>query len=362
LDAKRKISIKQLSALTFVSLLSPAIRILPSLSVKLAGKSAWISALAAVIPAMLYLWMMLSLMKNRQEDEGLTELMMRSVGKWPGKILALLIGIWLVLYAGFILRTAAERLLSTVYRGGGIAVFLISTIVLVAYAAAGNIRSVARAAQVFAAILLLALFFILLFAAPSIEVGHLLPVSYYDAGGIVRGMIPVCNILSGITYFGFLAGYTTKTKGNTKTVTRWFGLLIASLFLIMLITIGCLSAELIGKLQSPFFNVIREIEILGVVERIEAVVVLLWIVTDLAFLSGLLGISSEIFKITTGSKSRRKFVWFAAALALAVSFLISGNAFDLRPLSEVVVPAISMFLTIILVPLILIIGRLRKKI
>ena len=100
---------RQLFALGAAAALSPALRLYPALSVRLAGKGAWLSALCCLPPLLLYAFFCSRLAAARREGEGLGELMLRALGEKPGRAVLLLLGLWLLLYAGFVLRAAADR-------------------------------------------------------------------------------------------------------------------------------------------------------------------------------------------------------------------------------------------------------------
>ena len=75
--------------------------------------------LCALPPLLLFLLILTSLMKMRREGEGLGEVIMRRSGRTAGAIGLALIGTFTLFSAGFILRTGAHRLISTIYPDAG---------------------------------------------------------------------------------------------------------------------------------------------------------------------------------------------------------------------------------------------------
>lgn len=359
-----KITTKQLFAVIFVGLLSPLIRLLPKRSAELAGTASWLAPLAALVPLLLFGALILFLIKKRSRDEGLADLFIRSTGKYVGGAICLIFALWLLFYSGFILRTSAERLLSTVYDNGNIVFFLVITILLALLPARGEVKSLARLAEVFTFVLIVTLAVVFLFSLPTVKLSNLLPVSINDTLPILYSAIPIVDVVSIWVYMTFLSGYVEKQDyhAKKKLSVRWLIYILFTIFLLMITTIGNFGADFLVQMQHPFFVMIKNITIFDIVERIESVVIAIWIATDFIFLSALLIIISEILKTVFKAKKRSPFTYPCAVISLVVSLFIAPNAFVLETISEVIVPIIHLALALVIIPLILLIGKIRKKI
>ncbi len=352
---------RQLTVLIFVSLLSPMIRILPTAAVTLGGRASWLSALAALPAGALLLAILRALTKNAPEGLGLADMAILGWGPVAGRIFAILCALWLTFYGGFLARSAAERLLSTVYPNGTTPVFIVTMLAVSILAAAGLTKTLSRTAEVLMPILLAVILVVLISAAPEVSGENLLPVTYRNWKDILYGAIPIFNVTAAHAYFLFLRGYVTKTTPGKRKVFPWLGLLIFIAFAVTLFTLGTLGTNLSITMENAFFMVIRNIKVFGVVERVEAVVVAIWIVTDFIFLSAILMIVAEVWKTVTGVKRRAFFVWPGAALSGAAAFLIARDAFDFLKWSDYIVPVINLTFTVALIPLALAVGKVRKK-
>lgn len=352
---------RQLTVLIFVSLLSPMIRILPTAAVMLGGRASWLSALAALPAAAALTALLRALTKNAPEGLGLADMAILGWGPAAGRAFAALCALWLSLYGGFLARSAAERLLSTVYPNGTTPVFIVTMLAVSILAAAGLTKTLARTAEVLMPILLLVIFVVLASAAPDVSGENLLPVTYRDWKDILYGAIPIFNVTAANVYFLFLRGHVTMAGPGRRRVFPWLGLLLLIAFAVTLFTLGTLGTNLSITMENAFFMVIRNIKVFGVVERVEAVVVAIWIVTDFIFLSAILMIAAEIWKTVTGAKRRSFFVWPCAALSGAAAFLIARDAFAFLKWSDFIVPAVNLAFTVALIPLALALGKLRKK-
>ncbi len=352
---------RQLTVLIFVSLLSPMIRILPSSSVALAGRAAWLSPLAALPAGAALAAFTRFARKNAPEGVGLQDMAQLSLGPVGGRLFGVLFALWLTFYGGFVARSAAERLLATVYPNGSVTVFIVVMFLVALITASGKTKTLSRTAEVLMPVLILVIAVVLLSAIPDVTAEFLLPVTYRDAGKVLYGAAPIFNVLSAFVYFLFLTGHVRRPRGERPRRVNWLALLVATAFGVTFFTLGTLGDKLSVTMENAFFMVIRNLRVLGIVERVEAVVVAVWVVTDFIFLAAILMIVSEIWRTVTGVRRRGAFVPPSAALSCAAAFLITKNAFTLQAWSDFIVPCVNLFAAVILVPAVMGIGKLRRK-
>ena len=352
---------RQLTVLIFVSLLSPMIRVLPTAAVMLGGRASWLSPLPALAAGAALTGLYTLLLKNAPAGMGLQEAAEQGLGPVGGRVFGVVTALWLGLYGGFLARSAAERLLSTVYPNGNPPIFVIVLLAAAALTAAGLTKSLARTAEVLMPLLLAIVAVVLLSAAPEVSPANLLPVTYRDWRDILYGAVPIFNVAAAFGYFLFLRGRVVRDGEQRPNRFPWLILLLAVAFGVTFFTLGTLGTNLSITMENAFFMVIRNIRVFGVIERAEAVVVAVWIVTDFIFLSSVLMIAAEIWKTVAGVKRRTFFVLPCAALSGAAAFLIAPDAFALLKWSEFLIPAINLAFTVILIPLALAVGKIRKK-
>lgn len=356
-----RITERQLTVLIFVSLLSPMIRILPTAAVVFGGRSAWLSPFVAFVAGKLLLSFMNALRKKAPEGTGLADMVELGLGRGAGKVFNVLCALWLTFYAGFVCRSAAERLLSTVYPNGSVTVFIVVMLLIAVLTASGLTKSLSRTAEVLMPILVGVIAAVLLSAIPDVSGENLLPVTYRNARDILYGAVPIFNVMTGFIYFLFLSGHVRKDTSIRPNRFPWLVLLALTALGVTFFTLGTLGEKLAVSMENAFFMVIRNIRVFGVVERVEAVVVAVWIVTDFIFMAALLSIVAEIWRTVTGVKKRTAFVPVSAVLAGAAAFLIARDAFAFQKWSDVLIPAVSLTFTLILIPAAALVGRLRKK-
>ena len=354
---KNGISAKQMNKLLFVGLLSPIIRLFPVISVSTGGKAAWLSPILAIPVTLLLAMMIRRFLKNSGPDEALGDMIIKAVGSVAGKIVLALIALWLIFYTGFIVKSSAERLLSSIYPNGQPGVFVITLMAAGAYMAIGNLKSLGRMAEIFAAVIVTILIIILVAAAIKIEPGNLLPVKLDDIDNIAIGAIPVANVIGIGSYAAFLKSGTDK-KGEYKYIP-FLALIIAA---ITITTLGTLGEHLVSSLQHSFFVMLRDIELTGMLERIEAAVIITWVITDLVYVTLLLKVCGSIFDTVVNKENKNKNIIFSSIISLFIAFFVIKNAFSMHLISGILIPIVNILIVYLLLPLLFVVGRIRQKI
>ena len=359
--AKGKITQRQLLVLAFVCLCSPIIRLLPTASVKYAGSGAWVSIFVAAVPSLLYVYMLCDFMGNRIEGESSADMMIRCLGRPLGKTVCTIFLIWFLFYGGFILRTSSERLLSTIFDNGSLFVISTVTVATALIPAVGSVKSLARTGELMFLVIAGALWFILFFALDDIELEYLLPVTTRDSGGILLGAVAVFDIVSAIFYVTFLAGNAKKSTKEKKTGLRWCIYVLLAMFGIVFCTLGAISAPLVNKMQSPFFIMIRNISAFGVIEKIESVIIAIWVFTDFLFLATLMKITGVLTKKVAGVETGKLYYAAIALIVFIISFIITPTIFDMEFISQTLVPAVNLSLSAGLFLIVYIVWKIRSK-
>ncbi len=353
-----KISFRQFVVAGAVLIFSPASRLLPKAALELGGRGCW----AAVFPAFGLLLLLLAAARTLLRDcpGGLFEALRETLGSVAGRVIACLVGLWLSFYCGFILRSGAERLLSTVYESGTMWFFLLSMAGAALVPALGRVSTATRAAEMTMLLLAPILLLLFLFALPEVKLEYFLPLDPTEAGGLAAASLPVLDVCTLWVYLGFLGRYEKRNSFSRADALRWSGLVMAMLLLAILVTTGILGPESALRQQYPFFVMVSNLEIFDVLERVEPVIVLIWVLADQTLLGLLLLSGSEALRDAAGLKSRRIPALFSAAVMTLSAFLLVGNAFELEPLSDRVIPLVNLSLTFLGVPLLLLIKKMKK--
>lgn len=362
---KEGISSHQLLTLSFVALLSPFLRLLPSTVAEQAGSAAWVSAALSLLPAGLLAAIISSLRKSFPQGKGLSHLLTDFFGKFGGSLVIFLWSLWLVFHSGFLLRSGADRFIATIYPTAKPLFFIAVMGALCTVAAFGHIKPLARSAELFRPLLLFVIGLVLVFTLEDVEPTFLLPVTDAHIEGIAKGLPLAAEAVSvALVCMAFLLG-CVRPEAKPRSLLPWLLGATALNVLLCTVSVGSLGKTYTAALSYPFFIMARDLSILSGVERIEALVVGLWLLPDFVLITlELIIVSDNLLYITGRSESQkgRSLCILAAAIpAVIVALRIAPNSQAIQRWSDMIVPAIHLGWAYLILPLLWIIGRLRKK-
>lgn len=368
------ISRRQFIAIAFVSILSPLIRRFPRVLAETAGRAAWLSAPLAAVPLAVALGLAWLLFRRFPPGTGCTELMEKILGAPLARVICAVYALWLLLYAGFLLRSGANRFVSTVYQGAAPGLFIVCAAVICAFAALGPFKALARSAMLLRPLMIAIFVLVVALTVKDSDYSLLLPVTADDALPVAGGALELANLLGVAGYFAFVGDRVEGGPFRARDFAWW---LAALLLIIGLMTVGCLAmfgAELTAKMTYPFFMLARDVTILGAMERIEPIVIAMWVFSDFILISSLLWIATRNLRYAFGVPDNkavaklsdlRRGRWLVlpgALLASAAAFAVPGEVPAAAYLSEILVPAVSAVLIFGVPLLVFLVGLIRRKI
>lgn len=357
-----RFDLRQLLSLLAVLLLTPALRLFPSGAVRLAGRAAWLSPLAAFPALGLYLRFLCRFLSRRGEGEGLAELLWRCAGPKLARPVLLLTALWLLFYGGFILRSGADRFITTIYPNSGPAVFVISLGVLGGAAALGAERSVVRVGRLVLPLLYGVLAVALFTALTALKKENLLPVTVRDFVPVSAGALPVLDVVVAVMVLGaFFVWPLPKHSPVFSAGLRWLAAGCAALCLLAAAILGSFGAELTGVLTRPFFYLVRNLVFFHSLERVEAFVVTLWVFPDFLMISALLLAARRCLRPVLANRGGRWPGVLCALAAIVCGCLLAPDARSLAFFSEKLIPALNLGFAFGLLPGLYALGRLKKR-
>ena len=344
-------SFRQYGAAALVSLFSPVTRLLPGAALKRAGFSGWLAPLIALPFLLGLVWVMGRLLTVEGRKVGLADALLARLGPRLGRAVGALLVLWLLFYGGVILRSSSERILSTVYPGFGLPLFLGGSLLLGMVFARGRLRWAGRSA--FVVLLLFAGILAVVFAAAlsALHWDYLWPPELSRWREIGLAALPVADVLSPWVWFSFLRDRVTEDEGSFPRAARGLAAAALATMVFLIVTIGDLGPELALRQQFPFYVMIKNLRLFNVLERFDAVIVALWMMTDYVFVGMLLLSASAALQRISGTRRREIWVAFCALGMLISAIFAAGNAFLLVRLSERLIPAVNLILTFLLLPL-----------
>ena len=361
LPREDKINPRQFAAIGFISSLSPMVRGIPAETAEKAGSGAWLSVILAAAPLAVAVYFLCLLAGNRR---GMAAAFTQALGSFCGRLLMALYALWFLFLAAFIHRTGADRFIGTIYPGSGPQIFVIVMLIACLPAAMGSLKALGRASMIFRPVLLIVLALVFGFALPKAHLTGLWQISGEDEIGIMRGALSVVGPMCMCLYLAFACDQTTE-RVKPPLLFLWLGIALLIAEFLCVSTIGTFGPEMTGQLRNPFFAMVRDMSFFGSIERIDAVIVAIWVFSDFILISLLLFFAAKslryIFSIRPEEGRGRAVAVACAAISLITALLMAKDAVALDRITQMIVPPLTLLFVFILPPLVLLVGRLRGK-
>lgn len=330
------ISLRQMLSLFFAALLSLAALILPGATVEAAGKGAWLSSLLALPIALALCWVLFALI---EPGEGLAQAYERALGRALGKLVLFLYLVWGVLLLCVSARLVALRFLATSYRNGPLGLFVVCLLGVGLWLCRKPLGVLGRTAEVFCLALAIGLGAVLFFGAFQVEARHVLPLWVEDLPGIGLSVLPVLGLLAWGIFAAFLAGGGQPGPRDRRRAMLWMTALCLVLTVLQLVCLGAFGPGLTTRMERPFFMMVKGIGVGGGFQRVESLVIALWVLADLALLALLIEACSVLAQSLFVYRKREWGILPLAALGAAGAMFLFPEAYTLDWLvGKVVLP------------------------
>ncbi|MGQ9825123.1 MAG: GerAB/ArcD/ProY family transporter [Desulfotomaculales bacterium] len=338
-----RISATQAFLLLLSTILPTAILTVPAITVRAARQDAWLSVLLATFAGLGVSFLVTGL-SLRFPGKTLIEYLGEILGKWPGRIAALLYIWWFFQMAAEVVREFGTFLVAAVMPETPLVVFHIVGVAVVMYLVRSGLEVLARFNQLFlpATALLAAVF---LLSAKDMRLDRLLPL--FDSGlvPVLKGAAAPASWLGEVAVFAMLIPYLDNPgKAPRAAAAAILGsgfFLLVSIFEALLI----FGPETADAWVYPVFNAVRIVSLANFLERLESVVMAVWMLGGFVKVgvfcyAAVLG-SAQLF----GLKDYRPLALPAGAIVVALSILLNENTAELLSFLSLVWPpyALSIF-------------------
>ena len=354
-----RITARQLMVLLFLELLSPGVQLTTGWAARRAGAAGWLAGLGAIPLLLLVLWLVRRLTRDLPEGQGLAEGYLAAFGPAAGRgVLAAYAGWELVrLVAG--LRLYGQKVTMD-YDDERLWFCLIVLAAVAVWIACGRLSAFARAGEIF--YLAMCALLVLLIGAGLLQIDplNLAPVSIDELAGLPAAVGEAAAVLSTGVYGGFLLAYLPREEREHIPAARWtvkFCLVLAG---VQLIILGGMGPALTQRTEMPLFLLARDMSIGSAVQRLEGVVVSIWILSDLVMVALRLFLCCLLLRRLLGVRWRHLPVVLGAA-ALAAGEWWFSDPWTLRWFGAAVLPLGSLILAFPLPAAALLLRKFRAR-
>lgn len=356
-----KISIRQFFIIYVIGVAALVIRVLPRYSTFFSKEATWITSVAAVIPMIGLMYLLYKIMRNGK-DSSLAESFKRILGKTGSKVLLVIYLIGCIVFLAFRIRYFAEKCMSSIFTNVQVEFFVISVLVVVYLITKNNLQAFARFTEFIWVPILMFVIAILFICVPDIKLENIYPVTIYDIDNIAMGVLPITAVYVYLPCMLFLGDSVDSKEKFLKTGIRYILIIGIIGAIISLTTVGMFGYNLSQDLTQPYFTALKNISLFGTIERVEALAITFWIVTDIVLIIILTYVVTTLIKKIFDMPNRKNFVVPILFLEYILSIYLASNVFELEYYSRGIGAAIYIAFGVGIPVIIYLIGKVRKVI
>jgi len=295
LSINEKISLRQLQALIIISAMGTGVIVLPRRVAEYAGSDGWIIVLGLTVLAMIIGALTATAARLRP---GLSFIqstgfyLTRPVGYFIGAVLWLK----LVMAAGLELRVFMLVVREILLKHTPMAVTGAIMLAVAAYAAIKGIETRARVAEVLLALMVLPFIFLIIVAVTDIDWSNLQPGFVTPPKTLLQGTLRLAFVFTGLECILLVSPYIHPKKKMRNAVITALGFAGIIIIVITTLTLAKLGRGVVD-LPWPVLSMMDMLNLPGAfIERQEALMFSFWIITNFAFINGLLFFGGVLFK------------------------------------------------------------------
>ncbi|WHH57829.1 GerAB/ArcD/ProY family transporter [Petroclostridium sp. X23] len=358
---REKISLRQAALLFLTLAYSPAVRFIPLYVANRAKQASWLAPCLASIFFVILVYILHRFFKQHK-NHSLMDVIYSVLGLGIGRVVVIIYMIWITLLLALNVRYYGEKIVSSILPNTVISVFLIIMLGLLAYVLRSGLVVIARMNEIIFYLITISTLLMIFFLLPVIKVNDITPVSYKDIYPLFEASIGVTGIWV-YFFFLFFLGNKINNKEKIKNIgiqTLMF-LLIANIATIIA-TVGTLGYSVTGRIPLPFLTAVKQISVFDIFEKVESIVVMIWIASDFILFSVFTYCVLLMIKSVFRLSEYKVFINIYMVFIYFLAMYICNSVFELQSFAENVVVYVNIFLGVFIPIVILIIGEIRKKI
>ncbi|KJS00997.1 MAG: hypothetical protein VR68_05965 [Peptococcaceae bacterium BRH_c4a] len=318
-----KISCSQLFYMIINLVTATAIVFLPGLTAVEAGRDSWIAPLLATFPG-IYLALIIATLGKRFPGQTLIQYLQSILGAWPGKIFGVFYIFFFLHTNGVIVREFGELMVGLIMPRTPLIVFHAILLFLCAWAIRGGLEIPARIIEFTLPAIIIVFMIMLLLTAQEMDIKNLLPVLENGIKPVIRSSLDPIGWRGEIILLAMFLPFLER-PGEGGRCAIWAVIVIGIILSFDAMINTAVLGTAVSHLTFPTFSLVRMVSVGNFLERIESVMVAIWII-------GLFGkITWFYYAVVLGSaqllnlKDYRPLVLPLGVLLAALSIRVAGN-------------------------------------
>lgn len=356
-----KIEESQFMKMVSLFIIGPTIVLLPSIIASEAKQDAWISSIAGMIAGLL-LVTLYNALGRLYPGRTLVEASKEIFGKWLGSLVSVLWFAYAFILNALVLRNLGEFLTGTMMPETPIQAIFIVYLCIVVIGVRYGISNIARTLDIFFPCVLVLFILFALMLAPDIEFKRVQPVLGEGIKAVLKGAYPYIAFpfLELILLLMIYPNVKLPKAAGKAFLKGTFvgGMVMSTLTLLSILVMG---AESTASDIFSSFELAKEIEIGGFIQRVEAIMTAIWFITIFYKLVVCFYISVLCLSQTLNLSEYRSLTLPMGTILYALAIIIAPNISYLTSFHIVVRPAYSLTIGFLLPLLVLMVGVIRKR-
>lgn len=317
-------------------MLVPIARVLDRHAAVSADSAAWLTPFVALLLFIPYA-ILLTLLLHQYPNMSLMAINRAVFGEKLGKFINLIYALWFLMLTGYYLCQYGERMSTTVFFNTDRAIFVTAMLVVLSFCLTYGQESILRASTLFFFAVVTVFVSSLVLLIPNIDLMHHLPVTQDLTPGVFTGGVQIFSVL---TYFitvpVFFGDVESHKTGRELARGGTVALLLS--FLAIFVIVGVFSAPLATAMPFPYFSAIKEISLFNSIERLEAMIFSILMISDFMILVMFTLCSGKCAQDIFHLKQPLKYDLFLMA-AFVISLYFSFGANQLNEISyRIIIP------------------------
>lgn len=357
----KKISIRQAVFLFLTAISSPAIRIIPVYAAQTAKEAAWLTPIvsAAIMSVLVIVW---NSIYKKYKSHSMMEIYSDIAGGFIGKLLSIIYLLWITLLIAMYVRYFAVRLVGSVYPDTNQSIFIVSIMILVVYVLRYGLVTLARLNEIVLPIFVVTFLIIFILLTPYLQGTFLVPITYRSILPVMNAGVGIAGILSYFS-FVFIMGDSINNKESIKKIGLQSSLfIIINQILLIVVTVGSFGYSVIIRSQSPLLIAVKQISLFNTLEKIESIVVAIWVFSDFVLLSFFVLLVLKLMKSLFGLSDEKPLINIYMVIIYFLSLYLANTVFELERLSSFIVIPGNLILGFAVPVIMLAVGKIRKKV
>ncbi len=351
---EESITTKQMIALIILSRLSTGLSIMPTIDIRPFNQDLWIMILVSII----YTWIIMTpllFLASKFKSSTIIGYLEIIYGKYLGKVLGVLYGFAFLITAFNTSTIQSELIASSILTDTSENIIVIAMMLTCIYGVSRGVTTGLRAVEVLAPVSITIVVILMILGVNNFKYYLLLPIlADSTILDINLGAMELTTYFSEIFFLTMLMPYLENKDDANKILIKST---IYSLGLLAMIVIICqitFGVEYLRHSNFPFLIYARSIDIFDIVERIDSVAVVAWLITSIYRITSFLLISVISFREVFNKNKDEKIILpvLGLILGLAVLFSVNTRSVIISRGDSIVLKDILFILFAIIIPLI----------